>query len=607
VVVAVGGAPSGGHLIRRAARIAARAKGELLGVHVRATDGPGAGGPGAGGADLLDAHRRLLEDLGGTYHEVVGSDVAAALTSFAEAERATQLVLGASRRSRFAELVRGSVINTVARRAGSFDVHVISHDTDGDEPTLLRARPRLVRLSARRRVTGWIIATSGVPLLTLALLPGRDELELSGALMAFLMLVVMASTVGGFGPGTFAAVAGSLALNWYFTRPLHTLTISDAENALALAGFLVVGGVISFLVTQAARRTLASSRAASEAEALARVAGGLLGSDDPLPAMLDRFRSTFGLSRAVVEVRDPATQGWREESMAGDGPGPASERGRLETLPLGADARLALYGPPLAAEGQRVLHAFVAQLASALEKRRLLAEASAAVVTAESDALRTALLRAVSHDLRTPLASIKASVSSLLQHDIEWEPAATKDFLETIDEETDRLNALVGNLLDMSRLETGALQVTPIAVGWEEVVAGALASLSEPTDLIEVDVPESLPRILADPALLERSVANLLSNALRHTPPDTKIWLEAGAVADRVDLRLIDTGSGVTPERVDHLFQAFQRLGDRSQDGVGLGLAVARGFVEAMGGELEAEETPGGGLTMVIRMPAAAA
>jgi two-component system sensor histidine kinase KdpD len=164
---------------------------------------------------------------------------------------------------------------------------------------------------------------------------------------------------------------------------------------------------------------------------------------------------------------------------------------------------------------------------------------------------------------------------------------------------------LVGNLLDMSRLETGVLEVTPIAVGWEEVVAGALASLSEPTALVEVQVPESLPRILADPALLERAVANVVANALRHTPEGTRIRLEAGAVADRVDLRLIDTGAGVSPERVDRMFRAFQRLGDRSQTGVGLGLAVARGFVEAMGGELDAEQTPGGGLTMVIRMPAA--
>lgn len=345
-----------------------------------------------------------------------------------------------------------------------------------------------------------------MPLVTLALIPVRDDLELSGDLMAFLMLVVLAST----------AVAGSVALNWYFTDPIHTLTISETENALALAGFLVVGGVISFLVTQAARRTTASGRASAEAEALARVAAGLLGSDDPLPLMLDRLRSTFGLDRSVVEVRDAATGEWRQESAAGLPPDPQSRR--MDTLELGRSARLVLYGAPLAAADQRVLQAFVAQMSSALGQRRLRAEASAAVVTAESDALRTALLRAVSHDLRTPLSSIKASVSRLLQDDIEWPPEATEEFLETIDEETDRLNALVGNLLDMSRLETGVLEVTPVAVGWDEVVAAALSSLSEPTDRVEVQVPESLPRILADPILLERSVANLVANALRHTP-----------------------------------------------------------------------------------------
>ncbi len=605
VVVAVTGAASGEQLIRRAARMATRTKGDLIGVHIRASDGLADASP-----QLLDSHRQLLEDLGGTYHEVVGADVAAALTSFAEAERATQLVLGASQRSRWGELTRGSIINTVARRASSFDLHIISYDTSGDEPALPHPSARSVGPSARRRAAGWIISLLGIPLATLALVPFRDDLELSSNLMVFLMIVVLAATVGGIGPGMFTAVVGSLAMNWFFTDPIHTFTISEGENALALAGFVVVGAVISLLVTQAERRSLAAGRASAEAEALARVAAGLLGSDDPLPSMLDRLRTTFGLDRALVEIFDPVLGTWREDETAhrlvGDAGSPVPVAARcLDMMELGDGARLVLYGTPLAAEDQRVLQAFVAQLSSALEQRRLRAEASAAVVTAESDALRTALLRAVSHDLRTPLASIKASVSSLLQDDIDWEPAATGEFLATIDEETDRLNTLVGNLLDMSRLETGVLTMTLLAVGWDEVVASALSSISEPTDRVEVHVPESLPRITADPALLERSVANVIANALRHTPPEASIRVEAGAVGDRVDLRLIDTGPGVAPDKVDQLFRAFQRLGDRSHDGVGLGLAVARGFVEAMGGQLEAEETPGGGLTMVIRMQAA--
>ncbi|MEO6989537.1 MAG: DUF4118 domain-containing protein [Aquihabitans sp.] len=606
VVVAVTGAASGEHLIRRAARMATRARGDLLGVHVRSNDGLAGDSPA-----LLDEHRRLLEDVGGTYHEVVGTEVAEALTSFAEAERATQLVLGASRRSRWKELTRGSVINAVARRAGSFDVHVISNDDANDGPALPRSRPRQIGLSKRRQITGWLVAVLGVPLTTLALIPWRDDLELSGDLMAFLMIVVVASTLGGLGPGVTAALGGSLALNWFFTTPIHTLSISDTENVAALTGFVVVSVVISLLVTQAARRNLASRRAAAEAEALARVAAGLLGSDDPLPSMLDRLRSTFGLQRAAVELLDPVTGRWEEDSTTtvprdvdevGEAEAPTD---RLDVVMLQEGARLVLHGPTLAAEDQRVLRAFVAQLSSALEQRRLRADAAAASMAAESDALRTALLRSVSHDLRTPLSSIKASVSSLLQDDVDWPLEATTEFLTTIDEETDRLNELVGNLLDMSRLQTGVLQAMPVAVGWDEVVAAALSSLSEPIDRVDVDVPESLRPILADPVLLERSVANLVSNALRHTPGDTRIRVIAGEVADRVDLRVIDHGPGVPEDKREGLFRPFQRLGDQSPEGVGLGLAVAQGFVEALDGQLEAEETPGGGMTMVIRMAGA--
>ena len=603
VVVAVTGSPSGERLIRRAARMATRAKGELLGVHVRASDGLADAPP-----ELLDAHRQLVEDLGGTYHEVVGTDVASALTTFASAERATQLVLGASRRNRWAEVTRGSVINAVTRQARSFDVHVIAEESEDDGRALPRRRERTV-------AAGWLVTVLGTPLLTAALVPVRDDVGLSTSLMAYLMLVVLAAAVGGVGPGLTAAAAGSLALNWYFTEPLHQLTIADRENVAALLGFVVVGGVVAFLVTQAARRTLASRRAAAEAEALARVAAGLLGDDDPLPSLVDRLRSTFALDRVAVEELDEATGEWTETAGSGVLPPAASPAAdglvapasglRTETLEINGHARLVLHGPAMTAEDQRVLHAFVAQLATALRQRQLRAEAASAIVSAESDALRTALLRSVSHDLRTPLASIKASVSSLLQRDVAWPPEATDEFLRTIDHETDRLNTLVGNLLDMSRLEAGVLEARPVAVGWDEVVAAALSSLSERTDRVEVSVPESLPPILADPVLLERSVANLVANALHHTPADRSIRIVAGTVADRVDLRVIDTGPGVPPARREQLFRPFQRLDDHSPDGVGLGLAVSRGFVEALGGDLEAEETPGGGLTMVIRMPAA--
>ncbi len=246
---------------------------------------------------------------------------------------------------------------------------------------------------------------------------------------------------------------------------------------------------------------------------------------------------------------------------------------------------------------------FAAQLASALERRRLKSEAGIAEALAEANQLRTAILRAVSHDLRTPIASIKASATSLLQHDVDWTPEAQQEFLTTIDEETDRLNNVVGNLLDMSRVETGVVEVTLRPVALEEVVALSLASLSEPTDQVEVQVSEELPPVLADPVLLERVVANLVSNALRYAPRGLPVRIEAGRVGHRIDLRVIDRGPGVRPADRERIFEPFQRLGDRaSGSGVGLGLAVARGFTDAMDGELTLDDTPGGGLTAVVSL-----
>ncbi len=258
---------------------------------------------------------------------------------------------------------------------------------------------------------------------------------------------------------------------------------------------------------------------------------------------------------------------------------------------------------PVAADDLDTLQAFAAQLRAAVEQGRLRREAAETTRLSEANELRTALLRAVSHDLRTPLASIKAAVTSLLQRDVAWSPEATTDFLATIDEEADRLNRLVGNLLDMSRLEAGALSVRSRPVGLEEVVAAALASLPDRGRGVVVDVPATLPAVLADPALLERALANLVANAAAHTPPGRSVRVEAREVGERIDLLVVDRGPGVAEDDRERVFAPFQRLGDTGRAGVGLGLAVARGFVEAVGGRLALEETPGGGLTVVLTLP----
>ena len=215
--------------------------------------------------------------------------------------------------------------------------------------------------------------------------------------------------------------------------------------------------------------------------------------------------------------------------------------------------------------------------------------------------LRTAILAAVSHDLRTPLASIKASVSSLRAPDVVWSPQETQEFLATIEGETDRLTSLVANLLDMSRIQTGSVVLVPRRIGLDEIVPRALATLPSSGRDVEVDVPETLPRIDADAELLERAVANVVSNARQWNPPGERVRVVGRSTDGIVELRVIDRGPGVPLPDRPRIFVPFQRLGDRpGTDGIGLGLAVARGFVEAMGGRIAAEETGGGGLTMVL-------
>jgi two-component system sensor histidine kinase KdpD len=332
--------------------------------------------------------------------------------------------------------------------------------------------------------------------------------------------------------------------------------------------------------------------------------GTLVSDDDPLPTLVAQLRAAFA-AESVAVLREGA-EGWSVEASAGE-PVLTDPEGATFTVPIGPLEVLAVSGAALTDEDLEVLRAFAAQVQVAVERRRLRADVEAATVLAEGNELRTALLAAVSHDLRTPLASIKASVTSLLQRDVAWTPAATLEFLETIDEETDRLNSLVGNLLDMSRLQTGVMQLVMRDVGLEEVVPRALDGLADRPVAVVLDLPETLPRVSADAPLLERAVANIVDNARSWSPEGQCVRVEAGSVGDRVHLRVIDHGPGIPMDQRELIFQPFQRLGDnpRNGTGVGLGLAVARGFIDAMNGELTVEDTPGGGLTMVLSLPAA--
>jgi two-component system sensor histidine kinase KdpD len=594
VLVALTGSPDGERLIRRAARIAQRTKGELVAVHVIPQDGLA-----APAAELLERQRELVALLGGSYHEVVGEDIGDALLDAARSLNVTQIVMGASRRSKWQRLTRGSVIGKVIRGSGTrIDVHVVSHPDAAEEAFTLPRTRRPATLPRRRVAIGLALAAAGPPALAVLLTQLREHIGLPSVLLLFLLLVVGVSAVGGLLPALVAAVSGFLLVNWYFTPPLYTLTISEGENILALIVFLAVAGTVSVFVDLAARRAAEGRRARAEAEALSRLAGS-----SPVPALLESLIRVLGLGGASVLHRREGD--WRIEAATGEH-APETPQAASSTIDLDADHVLALAGGPVRSEDERVLEAFAKELTASVELGDLEAEVEAAGVLSAANELRAAILSAVSHDLRTPISAIKASVTSLLQQDVEWTPEARREFLDTIDEETDRLNALVGNLLDMSRLQTDALEILPSRVGLEEVLPAALHSLGLADGAVDLDVPETLPRVLADPGLLERALANVIQNAVRFSPPGQPPRVSAGAIDGYVHVRIVDRGPGVPREQHERLFKPFQRLGDSGKDeGVGLGLAVARGFLEAMGGEIEVEDTPGGGLTVVASLRAA--
>jgi two-component system, OmpR family, sensor histidine kinase KdpD len=593
VVVALTGGPEGETLIRRAFRIATRTKSaDLLAVHVTRNDGLAGADPAR-----LAKQRLLVESLGGTYHQVVGSDVPRALLDFARAVNATQIVLGASSRGRFAQLLSAGVGVTTTAMSGPIDVHLVTHERAGQG----RRRSRMpAALSRGRRIAGFVAVLAGLPLLTAVLKIG-PSLTLTNDILLFLAAVIGVALVGGLWPALLAAVAGSLVLNYFFIPPVGRFTIAEQDNLIALAIFVVVALAVSWVVDTAARKTRQAAQAAADAQTLTTVAGGVLRGERPLIALLDRLRETFAFD-SVTLLEDDAV-------VAGVGRPPCTRQADADVA-VTADDHLVmlLTGHPLEASDRRIVEAFAAQAAVALRQERLAAAAAAAKPLAEADRMRTALLAAVSHDLRTPLASAKAAVAGLLSGEVHFGAEDRRELLETADESLDRLDRLVANLLDMSRLQAGALGVTAIDAGAEEVIPRALDDLGPDGRRVTLLLPDDLPSVRTDPGLLERVLVNVVANALRHSPPGHPPAITAGRHGDTLELRVIDHGPGIPPDRWDHIFLPFQRLGDRDNDtGVGLGLALSRGLTEAMGGTLTPEETPGGGLTMVLALPVSAA
>ena len=621
LVVGLSGRPGDQSLLRRSARmLAAAAGGELHAVHIRT---PSAGNEAPTGKDL-DVLRRLVQDSGGVFHSIGGQDAAAGILDFARSINASQIVLGTTagtrRRGIAGWVPGGGVGDRVRKNAGNMDIHLVATKAPSAD-----ARPpgqggpgqdgpgqgRLAGAGGGtiRRIAGFAVAAvlPAVLQFILALLP-HDQL--STDMLVQLAGVVAVSLLGGLWPAVLAGLVAGLIVNFFSVHPVGSLLIIDPENVLALVVFLVVAVAVSLVTDRSARLSREARVARAEAAVLGELSRRAVAEGNTIPGFLEQVRDYFQVEGAALWTKadDGGRPAWRVSEHAGASPGELSAAATREDL----DARraLTLSGRELSQDERRLLAAFGAHLLAMLQREELSASQQENLRLAEGNTMRTSILRAVSHDLRTPLAGIKLASSSLRDGTIEFSRAQQQELLATIEAGADRLDRLVSNLLDMSRITADAVSPLIQPVYWADVVAEAVRGTAP--ERVRLLLPDNMPPVDADPGMLERVIANLVENALKYAPDsDVLIAGAVGGAGNAVirgvpasELTIVDHGAGIPAEQVLTMFRPFQRADDTAAGtGIGLGLAVARGFVEAMGGVLLAEPTPGGGLTMVVRLP----
>lgn len=590
IVVALTGGAESETLLRRGARLAQRAAGsELLAVHVIASDG------------LTNPDERriaraqqLVASLGGSFHSVVGEDVPQAVVDFAVGANATMIVVGVSRHGRVRRLFAGTTGERIASLAGSVDVHLVTHDQGAGV-----GRPRWYAspLSRHRQVSGLVLAVSLPLLLTVVLRTSHDPDQLPLDVLLFLAITVLVALVGGLVPALLAALSGFLLMNWFFTPPVHRFTVSEPANVVALLVFVAVAVGVATVVDRASRRASDAVRARSEAATLGSLSRSVLTGQDTADAIVTRLQETFGQRAVSLLARGPV--GWTVVASSGADPACAPDDGDTR-VQVDDDHVIVLCGSPLKATDRRVLEGFAVQTSLVLEYRRLRERDERAAALERAEATSTAILRAVSHDLRTPLATMQAAVDGLVSGSLE--PADEKEMMAAVESSTAQLENLIDDLLDLSRIQSGLLHPMLRDRTLEEILP--LAVTGYPPGAVSLEVDETVPMISTDAGLLERVVANLVSNAVR-VSDGKPVRVLAHVLPDAIEVMVVDQGPGVAPALRERMFEPFQRLDDTSAGGLGLGLAVARGLTEAVGGTLAAEDTPGGGLTMVLSVPRA--
>ena len=487
------------------------------------------------------------------------------------------------------------------------------------EPTRARVLPLLSGLGMRRpqrRAAGYAVATVGTVALSLGLLAFRDDTTPLSKGFGFLVVVVAAAAAGGLGPGILASFLGFLAFNFFFLPPYHTFVIARAEDVVVLFVFLGLSILISALLARATERADAAETREQELRTLQTLSAELVAlvpGPGSYQATLARLLDRFGFVAGALYVQDAEHGELREQVTVEATPG-ALPLHPSERLPLSVGGRalglLLLRGdrPPLDQAERRVLRAFCDQFALVLERDRLLHAATEAEAYRRTEHIRRSLLAAVSHDLRSPLAAIKASVTDLLGQDAQHGADDARDALDSIDKEADRLAALIANLLDMSRIEGGMLKARPQNVDLAEVLSPCVDRLQRqwPHLTVRLDVQAAECVVRADPTFLDRVVANLLDNAANAAAASGNHEIEVHAERgdDQTTVSVVDHGNGVPPTVREQLFYPFYQLTQRHPRlGSGLGLAISKGFLTLMHGQIWIEETPGGGATFAFSLP----
>lgn len=597
VVVAVQNATHAEPLIRRGRRIAAKSSAELIVVHVISGDTFI-----TGSTATLARLQELSTDVGAKLHQVTGDNVPSALLGFARSVNATQLVLGASPRSRVARLFGETVSETVLRNSGRIDCHMVNLPPNrrrwGWVRDLLRPVGRN-RLDAAGR---WFLAIGAPALLTVILeRSGGSELGTGTCSAFYFALILGISLISGVWTALISALLAGLALNWFFTPPLRTFDIAEPANAIVLVVMMATALAVGMLVQRARQARLRANAAAREAELLTVFSRATL-EENAVDLLLQKVGEAFLSSAASVQdASGHVLASWQSPSRE-------TEERKVETSVESRESRikLILTGPAPSTTDRTLITVVADYLAGVYWQQHLTAEAARVDALNAANDLRRALLASVSHDLRTPLATAKLAISSLRSPEVDFGPEDTKELMAGVEESIDQLTTLVTNLLDSSRLSAGAVTARRDEVDISEVIHRAVASISlgKPSSTIrriKVDRSTRGVQCIGDAGLLERVVANLLDNALRYSTGLVGVTAKTGP--DEIELSVSDTGPGIDKELHDKVFRPFQRLGDRNNDnGVGLGLAVVRGFVEAMGGSINIDDGPGA--TFRLRLPA---